>query len=112
MVMNPDESAMDLIIRHNMEPEIYSMESYESFLRSARRHGLVSCPVHLKMDTGMHRLGFSASETDRLAEMLRSEQHVRVISLFSHCQPVIIRCMMSFTHRQASLLTRAAAKTD
>ncbi len=108
MVMNPDESAMDLIIRHNMEPEIYSMESYESFLRSARRHGLVNYPVHLKMDTGMHRLGFSASEIDRLAGMLRSEQHVRVMSLFSHLSASENKMHDDFTHRQASLLTGAA----
>ena len=110
MVMNPDESAMELIIRHNMEPEIYSMESYESFLRSARRYGLLNYPVHLKMDTGMHRLGFSASETDRLAEMLRSEQHVRVISLFSHLSASDNQMHDDFTHRQASLLIGAAER--
>lgn len=110
MVMNPDESAMELIIRHNMEPEIYSMESYESFLRSARRHGLLNYPVHLKMDTGMHRLGFSAGEINRLAEMLPSEQHIRVISLFSHLSASDNKMHDHFTHRQASLLVGAAER--
>ncbi len=59
MVMNPDESVMELIIRHNLEPEIYSMESYAGFIKNAKRHGLLHYPVHLKIDTGMHRLGFS-----------------------------------------------------
>ncbi len=84
MVMNPDESVMELIIRHNLEPEIYSMESYTGFIRNAKRHGLLHYPVHLKIDTGMHRLGFSISEADLLAQMLPDEQHIRVVSLFSH----------------------------
>ncbi|MCI0522775.1 MAG: bifunctional UDP-N-acetylmuramoyl-tripeptide:D-alanyl-D-alanine ligase/alanine racemase, partial [Bacteroidales bacterium] len=110
MVMNPDESAMEMIIRHNLEPEIYSMESYESFLRSAKRYGLINYPVHLKMDTGMHRLGFSAEEINRLAEMLPSEQHVRIISLFSHLSASENPLYDDFTHRQASLLTEAAKR--
>ncbi len=110
MVMNPDESVMELIIRHNLEPEIYSMESYASFIRNAKRHGLLHYPVHLKIDTGMHRLGFSISEADMLAEMLPEEQHIRIVSLFSHLAAADDPAHDEFTHRQASLLMMTAEK--
>jgi len=110
MVMNPDESVMELIIRHNLEPEIYSMESYASFIRNAKRHGLLHYPVHLKIDTGMHRLGFSISEADMLAEMLPEEQHIRIVSIFSHLAAADDPAHDEFTHRQASLLMMAAEK--
>ncbi|MCU0379086.1 MAG: bifunctional UDP-N-acetylmuramoyl-tripeptide:D-alanyl-D-alanine ligase/alanine racemase, partial [Bacteroidales bacterium] len=110
MVMNPDESAMEMIIRHNLEPEIYSMESYNSFLRSAKRYGLLNYPVHIKIDTGMHRLGFNISEVNLLADMLPSEQHFRVVSLFSHLSASENPLYDDFTHRQAALLSQAAAR--
>ena len=110
MVMNPDESVMELIIRHNLEPEIYSIESYSSFIRNAKKHGLLHYPVHLKIDTGMHRLGFSISEADMLAEMLPEEQHIRVVSLFSHLAAADDPAHDEFTHRQASLLMMTAEK--
>ncbi len=110
MVMNPDESVMELIIRHNLEPEIYSMESYAGFIKNAKRHGLLHYPVHLKIDTGMHRLGFSIIETDLLAQMLRDEQHIRIVSLFSHLAAADDPRHDDFTHRQASLLIIAAEK--
>ena len=110
MVMNPDESVMELIIRHNLEPEIYSMESYTGFIRNAKRHGLLHYPVHLKIDTGMHRLGFSISEADLLAQMLPDEQHIRVVSLFSHLAAADEPDHDEFTHRQASFLIMVAEK--
>jgi alanine racemase len=110
MVMNPDESVMELIIRHNLEPEIYSMESYAGFIKNAKRHGLLHYPVHLKIDTGMHRLGFSISEADQLAQMLPDEQHIRVVSLFSHLAAADEPDHDEFTHHQASLLITTAEK--
>jgi alanine racemase len=110
MVMNPDDSVMELIIRHDLEPEIYSMESYAAFIRSAKKYGLVSYPVHLKIDTGMHRLGFSIGETDQLAMILPGEQHVKVVSVFSHLAASEDALHDDFTHRQASLLIAVAEK--
>ncbi|MFZ2287626.1 MAG: UDP-N-acetylmuramoyl-tripeptide--D-alanyl-D-alanine ligase, partial [Bacteroidales bacterium] len=77
MVMNPDESVMELVIRHNLEPEIYSPESYAAFTAVARRYGLLHYPVHLKLDTGMHRLGFAVSEMDDLLMLLPGQQHLK-----------------------------------
>lgn len=110
MVMNPDESVMDLIISHNLEPEIYSMESYQAFIMSAKKHGLVNYPVHIKIDTGMHRLGFSTAEADMLATMIAGSQYVRVVSVLSHLAASDDPGHDDFTHLQASRLITAAAK--
>lgn len=110
MVMNPDESVMDLVIRHNLEPEVYSFESYRAFIRSAKKHGLVNYPVHIKIDTGMHRLGFSPGETDRLAEMIAGDQYVRVVSVLSHLAASEDPSHDDFTRLQASRLITAAAR--
>jgi alanine racemase len=110
MVMNPDESVMELVIRHNLEPEIYSLESYTAFTTVARRYGLFHYPIHLKLDTGMHRLGFSISDIDDLLRLLPGQQHVKVVSLFSHLAAANDPRHDAFSHRQASLLTSAAER--
>ena len=108
MVMNPDEGVMELIIRHNLEPEIYSMESYMAFADLAKRYGLLHYPVHLKLDTGMHRLGFGTSDINALSALLSGQQHVRVVSLFSHLSASDDPQYDYFSHRQASLLITVA----
>ena len=64
MVMNPDPSASEVMIKYNLEPEIFSFESFNTFTEAAARHGLVDYPVHIKIDTGMHRLGFMPEDVD------------------------------------------------
>ncbi|HUW92346.1 MAG TPA: bifunctional UDP-N-acetylmuramoyl-tripeptide:D-alanyl-D-alanine ligase/alanine racemase [Bacteroidales bacterium] len=108
MVMNPDASVMELIIQQNLEPEIYSQESFESFLKAAVRHGLLHYPVHLKIDTGMHRLGFGQGDILSLAEKLQKEEHVRVVSVFSHLAASEDKRHDEFTHMQAARLISAA----
>jgi len=110
MVMNPDTGVMDLIIRNDLEPEIYSMESYEAFSAVAVRNGLVHYPVHLKVDTGLHRLGFSPDEIEEVAGQLAGQDHLRVVSLFSHLAASDDPEQDDFTHRQASLMLSAAEK--
>ena len=112
MVMNPDESAMELIIRHNLEPEIYSLESFAAFASVARRYGLLHYPVHLKLDTGMHRLGFGIGDIDVLQELLHGQQHLKVVSLFSHLAASDDPSQDTFTHRQASLLISVAERLE
>jgi alanine racemase len=112
IVMNPDESVMELMIRHNLEPEIYSLESYNAFASVARRFGLLNYPVHIKLDTGMHRLGFSPEEVDELIPGLSGQQHLRVVSLFSHLAASDDPALDAFTRRQATMLTETAGKLE
>lgn len=83
MVMSPEESAFEAIINHYLEPEIYSLEILKSFL-NALPEETTNYPVHLKIDSGMHRLGFDHDEIDKLTELLKDAQQVKIQSIFSH----------------------------
>ncbi|RYG06027.1 MAG: alanine racemase, partial [Chitinophagaceae bacterium] len=83
MVMSPEESAFEAIIKHNLEPEIYSLEILNSFLNALSDYDF-NYPIHIKIDTGMHRLGFDNGEIDKLSELLKDSQRVKVQSIFSH----------------------------
>jgi Alr-MurF fusion protein len=108
MVMNPDASVMDMMIRYNLEPEIYSLDSYQSFLKAAAHNGVRQYPVHIKIDTGMHRLGFSRGETIMLADLLKGEERVRVVYIFSHLAGSDDPALDDFSHEQARRLMDAS----
>ncbi|TCD11994.1 bifunctional UDP-N-acetylmuramoyl-tripeptide:D-alanyl-D-alanine ligase/alanine racemase [Pedobacter frigidisoli] len=83
MVMSPEESAFEAIITHNLEPEIYSLEILNSFINALSDYDF-DYPIHIKIDSGMHRLGFDNGEIDELSELLKDSQRVKVQSIFSH----------------------------
>jgi alanine racemase len=109
MVMNPEQSAFDLMIRHNLEPEIYSLRVLRSFADVASRHGLVDYPVHIKIDSGMHRLGFMPGETNELISLLKITESLKVISLFSHLASSENPESDNFTQGQAAVFNEISA---
>ena len=85
LVMNPEEHSFENMIEFRLEPNIYSEEIFESFLKVLQQHAVVRYPVHLKLDTGMHRLGFdSAEKIQALAGRLNAQEQMVVRSVFSH----------------------------
>lgn len=84
MVMSPDVMAFDTIIDNKLEPEIFSFRILQEFIDALNRKNLENYPVHIKLDTGMHRLGFMESETDSLVAQLTGNKTLKVISIFSH----------------------------
>ncbi|MBS1531945.1 MAG: bifunctional UDP-N-acetylmuramoyl-tripeptide:D-alanyl-D-alanine ligase/alanine racemase [Bacteroidetes bacterium] len=84
IVLNPESSAFDKLIEFKLEPEIFSFNLLDEFVRYAQKHGLSNYPVHLKIDTGMHRLGFEDFDVDILCELLEENRYIRVQSVFSH----------------------------
>jgi alanine racemase len=84
MVLNPEVSAFDKLVEYNLEPEIFSFNLLDEFVKYAQTHGINDYPVHLKIDTGMHRLGFEDLEVDILCDMLEINRSIRVQSVFSH----------------------------
>ncbi|MBO7522654.1 MAG: bifunctional UDP-N-acetylmuramoyl-tripeptide:D-alanyl-D-alanine ligase/alanine racemase, partial [Bacteroidales bacterium] len=107
IVMNPDASSLDTLIRYNLEPVIYGFESYNTFLNTATKYGLVFYPIHLEVDTGMHRLGFLPNEIDRLAELLSGVEMVKVASMFSHFAASEDPEKDDFTKMQVDRFTKA-----
>jgi len=84
MVLNPESSAFDKLVEYKLEPEIFSFNLLDDFVKYAQKHGLNNYPVHLKIDTGMHRLGFEEFDIDILCEMLEINTYIKVQSVFSH----------------------------
>ncbi len=84
LVMNPDFNQSDLIIDHHLEPEIYNWSGLNTFTKSIRKLGLGPYPVHLKLDTGMHRLGFDFCETEKISDYLAGHPEIYLKSVFSH----------------------------
>jgi len=84
LVMNPEFGSFSTIFEHKLEPEIYSFKLLDAFIREAEREGVNNYPIHIKLDTGMHRLGFVESELPFLLERLKGQESLRVRSVFSH----------------------------
>jgi alanine racemase len=103
MVMNPDPASTDLLIKYSLEPEIFSFSSLDRFISAASRLGLINYPVHIKIDTGMHRLGFMPEEVPSMAEKIKKTESVRIISVFSHLSGSDKPALDHFTHKQAEL---------
>lgn len=84
MVMNPKVLNYRAMFAHRLEPEIYSLQMLRDVLREAGKCGINDYPIHIKLDTGMHRMGFSEAEIPELLSLLASTRAVRVSTLFSH----------------------------
>ena len=84
MVLNPETTSFAAIIQHQLEPEIYSLKGLKSFLKIAEQKKLKSYPIHIKLDTGMHRLGFEEEQLEELISILKDNRLVLVKSILSH----------------------------
>ncbi|HRI22531.1 MAG TPA: bifunctional UDP-N-acetylmuramoyl-tripeptide:D-alanyl-D-alanine ligase/alanine racemase, partial [Panacibacter sp.] len=84
MVMNVDEAAFETIVQHNLEPELFSLPVFEAFEKFLLKQGLLRYPIHIKLDTGMHRLGIEEKELPALLPLLNHNQHIVVQTVFSH----------------------------
>lgn len=104
MIMNPEEESFDDIIRYNLEPDIYSFRILDLFTRFAEYHCLKNekIPIHIELDTGMHRLGFIKNDITKLIEKLKNNPVVEVKSVFSHLACSEDAEMDTFTKKQIS----------
>jgi alanine racemase len=84
MVLNPETTSFSSIIQHQLEPEIYSIKGLKAFLKIAAQKKLKNYPIHLKIDTGMHRLGFEEENMTELLQILKENENVQIKSILSH----------------------------
>lgn len=111
MVMSPEYESLDDIVNFNLEPEIYSLRILEQFIEVLDRLGIQNdYPVHIKIDTGMKRLGFEAQEIDDLIKQLRKFPQVKVKSVFSHLVASDNAALDPFTHQQIHSFESACEK--
>ena len=100
VVLNSDPESYQTMIKHRLEPEIYSLNSLKKFIAEANNCGSYDLPIHIKLDTGMHRLGFMPSDTEELITILNSTDTVYVATIFSHLAAADSSAHDEFTARQ------------
>lgn len=100
VVMNPEQHSYEAIIEYNLEPEIYSFRVLELFYKAVQKSGYdKKYPIHIKLETGMHRLGFKGFELDQLRETLE-HKNLKVQSIFSHLSSSDVPAEREFTMNQ------------
>jgi alanine racemase len=102
MVMSPGDEDLDHIMQYNLEPEVHNLSSVERLINMVRNKNISHVPVHVKLDTGMHRLGFCREELDELIGMLRKEPRIKIRSVLSHLSASDDPKQDSFTREQIS----------
>ena len=84
MVMNPEMNSFRTLFSYSLEPEIYSFKLLKAFSKEAEQLGIMHYPVHIKIDSGMHRLGFTFEDMPLLVNELSAMPSIRARSVFSH----------------------------
>ena len=109
MVMNAEGSTFDMLVQFNLEPELYSFGILTAFENYLQQLGVNNYPVHIKLDTGMHRLGFVADEIKALAKKLSSSAQFKIQSVFSHLAASDNKVHDDFTKYQSELFLKGCA---
>ena len=110
IVMNPEMSSFRTLFSYRLEPEIYSFNLLNALLAEGEKLGVSGYPVHIKIDSGMHRLGFTENQIDELAVQLQSQIVLMARSVFSHLAGSDEPVHDDYTARQIEIFTRCADK--
>ena len=108
VVMNPEKGSFGMIFDHKLEPEIYSFRLLDAFIGAAEKLGLTDYPIHIKIDSGMHRLGFEPQDMEQLLARLKNQNQVKVRSVFSHLSGADETKFDAFTKQQIATFTNCA----
>ncbi len=100
IIMDPELTAFKTMFDYKLEPEVYSFHLLEELIKAAEKEGITNFPIHIKLDTGMHRLGFVHEDIPALIRRLKSQTAVIPRSVFSHFVGSDSPDFDSFTHRQ------------
>ena len=103
MVMNPDPGSYSMMTDNMLEPEIYSLSGLKHFTETLQSKNISNYPIHIKLDTGMYRLGFQSKEIEDLIRILSNSNKICVKSVFSHLAASDDPDHDDFTREQVSL---------
>ena len=112
IVMNPELSSFNPLFENMLEPEVYSFRILDALIKEAKRRGITSFPVHIKIDTGMHRLGFDPSDISEICRKIKAQSGLVVRSIFSHLAGSDSPEFDDFTMRQIEVFTGAAVEIE
>ncbi len=110
LIMNPEQTAFKTMFDHKLEPEVYSFDLLHALIGAARKEGVANFPIHVKLDTGMHRLGFLPEEVPQLIEELKAQDAVIVRSVFSHFVGSDSADFDAFTRHQIGVFDAASSQ--
>ena len=111
MIMNPEMTAFKTMFDYDLEPEVYSFRLLDALIRAARKEGITGWPVHIKLDTGMHRLGFDPiNDMDEVIERLKHQNAIIPRSVFSHFVGSDSDGFDEFSARQFALFDEGSKK--
>lgn len=112
MVLNPITNRHRSLFTHRLEPAVFSFGEFHTLRIEAARTGVKDYPIHIKIDTGMHRVGFIEDDLDMLASELNSQNELRVVSVFTHLATADCLDMDGYTARQIDTFARAASRLE
>jgi alanine racemase len=110
MVLNPENTSFSAIIQYQLEPEIYCLKGLYAFLKIAKEKNLHHFPIHIKLDTGMHRLGFEEDSIEELIATLKGNDNVQIRSILSHLATSDDLKHRDFTLSQINLFDRMSSR--
>jgi Alr-MurF fusion protein len=107
MVMNAEDATFDVLVKYNLEPELFSFDIFDGFENYLLQSGITNFPVHLKIDTGMKRLGFEINEIENLCTKIKETTSYKIQSVFSHLAASDAVEHDNFTQHQAAIFDAA-----
>ena len=111
MVMNPEMTSFRMLFDYRLEPEVFNFDILEALIRAAEKEGITNFPIHIKIDTGMHRLGFNAkTDMERLIDRLTRQSALVPASVFSHFVGSDDDGFDDFSRQQFALYDEASTK--
>jgi alanine racemase len=110
MVMNPEPASFETLVANQLEPELFSSDILKAFRVFAAENAFTDYPVHIKLDTGMHRLGFLPGQADELIHHLHSSTSIKVSSVFTHLVASENPEHDGFTNEQAAVFNAFCTK--
>lgn len=108
IIMNPEVSGFKTMFDNKLEPEVYSFALLKALIQAASREGITNYPIHVKINTGMNRLGFEPHEVPKLISILREQTAVIPRSVFSHLVGSDSNQFDTFSTRQITIFKAAA----
>ena len=108
MIMNPELTAFKTMFDYKLEPEVYSFHLLNELIKAAEKEGITNFPVHIKLDTGMHRLGFAPEDIPQLIERLKHQSAIMPRSVFSHLVGSDSTRFDEFTRSQIQVFEKAS----
>jgi alanine racemase len=110
IIMDPELTAFKTMFDYKLEPEVYNFYMLKALIRAAEKEGIARFPIHVKLDTGMHRLGFEEKDIPELIHLLKSQDAVIPRSVFSHFVGSDSPLLDDFSHQQMELFDRLSSQ--